>query len=104
MKAIYKYPIKDERAQTIRMPEGAEILSVQCQGEQLCIWAMVDTESPSEHRRFVLLCTGEPCEELEHGRYVGTVQLRQGVVVLHLFDLGQTNVVGEDPASSGTRH
>jgi hypothetical protein len=94
MKTIYKYAIKVDDTQTIRMPKGAQILSVQCQEEQPCIWAVIDTECSNGYRQFGLVGTGHPCERLEGGKYVGTFQLRQGALVFHLFDFGYTAAVG----------
>lgn len=89
MKTIYKYPIKVDDDQTIRMPQGAELLSVQCQASQPCVWAMVDTDKPMALRGFGLVGTGHPCERLHAGKYVGTFQMRDGTLVFHLFDFGE---------------
>lgn len=88
MKTIYKYAIGVEDSQGIWMPWGAEILSVQCQGGRPFVWAMVDTMNTDRERRFVLVGTGHPCNDLERGKYVGTFQQYDGALVFHLFDLG----------------
>lgn len=90
MKTIYKYPIEVTDDQTIWMPRGAQVLSVQCQSGRPCAWALVDIEQPKEARRFTLVGTGHPCEVLDDAKYVGTFQMHDGALVFHLFDLGET--------------
>jgi hypothetical protein len=89
VKIIYKYPIKVYDEQAIRMPQSAELLSVQCQAGWPCVWAMVDTDEPMVLRDFGLVATGEPCERIRAGKHVGTFQMRDGTLVFHLFDLGE---------------
>lgn len=93
MKTIYKYLLNVDDMQTIRMPEGALILSVQCQQGQPCIWALIDTECAVGQRRFGLVGTGRPCA-FEGHTHVGTFQLHDGELVFHLFDLGYIPAVG----------
>jgi hypothetical protein len=52
METIYKYPLKLTGEQTIEMPRGAEILSVQDQGGTICVWALVDTKSETKQYTF----------------------------------------------------
>lgn len=88
MKTIFKYPIKAEDFQTISMPDGAEVLAVQVQKETPCIWAMVDIKAPYRDRVFRVIGTGQPCDDFNNGKYMGTFQMINGSLVFHLFDLG----------------
>ena len=82
MKAIWKFPLKVEDVQAFEVPESAEILSIQNQGGQICLWAAVDTNAPKKFRTFRMYGTGH-----EHtsfvGIYIGTVQ-KDGFV-WHIF-------------------
>lgn len=82
MQTIYKYDLKE----TVLMPEGAEILSLQMQGgSDPRLWAKVDTSRPQVARRFEWYETGHPISD-NPGLYVGTVQTRIGLV-FHVFDV-----------------
>ena len=41
MKTIFKYPINPYVNQQVWMPSDAQILTVQTQDEQPCIWALI---------------------------------------------------------------
>ena len=90
---IYKYPL-DLEGQDIKeiiMPLGANVLTVQVQRDVVCLWAMVPTDLPDyaggeEVRRFLVIGTGHRLPE-HPTRYVGTVQMVNGALVLHVFEL-----------------
>ena len=44
-KVIYKYQLAVQEVQELELPANSKILSVQFQGEQLYLWAMVNKES-----------------------------------------------------------
>lgn len=76
---------------TVAMPQHADILSVDVQGETAVVWAIVNPTRPIEARRFQLVPTGA---ELPRGcalpSFVGTVQFLEtlhnpGPLVLHVF-------------------
>jgi hypothetical protein len=68
------------------MPAGAKLLTVQGQTQSGlgALWALVDPTAPKETRRFRVVPTGGPPEELTAERYVGTFQL--GWTVWHVFE------------------
>ena len=86
MKRVYKYevPINDRCA--IMMPVGARLLHLAEQDGAPCLWALVDPVAPVEARHFRLAGTGHDvdCHILA---YVGTVLLRGGALVFHLFEV-----------------
>jgi hypothetical protein len=79
---IFKYPFEVAGMFQIPMPKGAEILAVQLQGGQPCIWARVDPKAPRVLRQFWVLGTGHPMPE-DPGDYVGTFQMDP--FVWHLY-------------------
>jgi len=42
MKTIWKFPLAVDGFQKIDMPKGAEVLTVQTQGERACLWVKLD--------------------------------------------------------------
>lgn len=86
MKKIYKYPVEVADVQTILLPLGAQILTVQEQNGQPYIWAIVNPETDSEPRRFRLYGTGYNIETDNVLKYIGTFQLLCGRLVFHLFE------------------
>lgn len=93
MKRIYKYPVDlDEvvsflmpKGVSFLMPKGAQILSVQSQNDRICFWALVDTNAEIVPRRFRVVGTGHPADDVTADTFVGTVQMRAGAIVLHVF-------------------
>jgi hypothetical protein len=87
-KTVWKFSFTPDDDIEIDMPEGAQILTVQIQFEQPCIWALVDPKSKLKKKRFKLIGTGHPIEinDIVDYRYVGTFQLMEGQLVFHLFE------------------
>jgi len=82
----YKLGIKTE----IKMPKGAEILTAREQGEDVCIWALVDpSEKVMENRSFEVVGTGLKME-YEGSVYIGTAHLYNSTLVLHVFEYKTT--------------
>ncbi len=90
MRTIYKYPLGNAPSQrpfAIEMPAGAEILTVQVQRRQACIWALVDPTAETETREFYLAETGRLLDLAGDGQYIDTFQLEQVGLVWHLFEV-----------------
>ncbi len=87
MKTIYKYPIKPHTRQLLELPKGTRILSVQEQRGAINIYAMVDNEVEAVELIPVLLYGTGHCvhEEIEEVRFLGTVSMYNGDLVLHAF-------------------
>jgi len=94
MKVIYKYPLEITDTQAVNMPHGAQLLSVQKQNGELCLWALVDTAQPTAPRQIVIVGTGNPIQN--PGTYVDSVQMENewGVLVWHIFDRGLIPIGG----------
>lgn len=86
MKTIWKFPIETVDSQVVSMPEGAKIIAVQMQGEQPCLWALVNTEAPKKPVEIRTHGTGHPLPEDAHFyTHIGTYQLQHGVLIFHVF-------------------
>lgn len=86
-KQIWKFIVTPDGA-PIKMPKGAEILTVQSQGEQACVWALVDPNNEMEERYFEVYGTGHNIH-YDMGinrKYINTFQLKGGSLVFHLFE------------------
>jgi hypothetical protein len=85
MKTIWKYELKIADRQEVRLPVGANALTVQLQGERPCLWVMVeDTAQRNETLLVWMHGTGHPATEAALlGRYLSTVQVSG--LVFHFF-------------------
>lgn len=89
MQTIWKFPLDITDEQEIALPWGAVPLTVQMQGDQLCLWVRVNPENlPLMRHTIHIYGTGNPIEE-EYGdvleRYLGTVQSHGGRFVWHCY-------------------
>jgi len=86
MKTIYKYAIKPEELTQLNLPMGAEILTVQSQKNNVCLWALIDTDMDEpEARTIEIIATGN--QIIDSGRkYISTFQLYDGDLVFHAFE------------------
>lgn len=97
---VFRYPLAVTDQQTIPMPRGARLLSVQRREsgepvrvgvgshEPVELWALVDPDAPPEERRFRVAGTGHPIED-DPARlsFLGSVQLLGGQLVFHVFEV-----------------
>ncbi len=86
---VYKYVIQPgDYHPRIEMPIGAELLHLAMQGEQLCLWALVDPAAPPITRTFRILATGDTIVEHESRvTHIGTVLMAEGRLVFHVFEI-----------------
>jgi hypothetical protein len=84
-KTIWKFPLSITDTQSIMLPVGARILSVQFQGNQLCLWVLVDLDERLVRRRTILIYgTGNPIDSEIEMQYIDSVQDVQ--LVWHIFE------------------
>lgn len=83
MKTIWKFPIKVTDQQVLQVPQDAQLLSVQMQGDQPCIWALVDPEAQKRPCTVQVFGTGHPVAS--EGAFLGTFQMHGGSLVFHVF-------------------
>lgn len=103
-KAIWKFPLNIySRPSKIKMPKGADILTIQLQNNQPVIWAIVDIQnninglecylngieySVEEEREFENVLTGYNMDKLPEGKeriYINTLQANN--LVYHFFEI-----------------
>ncbi|PXY33590.1 hypothetical protein BAY59_10945 [Prauserella coralliicola] len=94
MITVWKFPLKlvDEHGNVtdrpiITMPKKAVLLALQLQNDVPTVWALVDTDSDVERRRFLVVGTGQPLPNDGYQwayAYLGTWQ--QNGFVFHLFE------------------
>jgi hypothetical protein len=84
MTTIYKWTLTPGST-GLHMPAGAKVLTVQMQGDQPQLWALVDPEQPKEWRTFEIHGTGHPMPT-NPGEYVATFQMHGGALVWHVFE------------------
>ena len=86
MKTIWKYDVGADIF-SLEMPKGAQILTIQMQGDSPQLWAMVDPKVEHELRRFVTYGTGHPIPNSDDLTYISTIQGYNGALVFHLFEI-----------------
>jgi len=86
MKTIYKYPLNSDRISVINLPINAKILTAAIQNKIICIWAEVDTKTPTKERFFEIFGTGWeiPQDMGIERKYVSTVF--DGPYVWHVYE------------------
>lgn len=85
MKTIHKYKLLSVHSSTILMPEGAEILAIQIQFNEVCMWVMVDLNNVVTQRCIETYGTGhELPDDMKGHKYISTVQ--QNGFVWHFFE------------------
>ena len=89
MKRIFKWALTPGST-GLHMPAGAKVLTVQMQGNEPQLWALVDPEQPNERRTFEIHGTGHSVPE-NPGEYLATFQMDGGSLVWHVFEA--TNAV-----------
>jgi hypothetical protein len=83
---IYKYPFEVQNDVVIKMPKGANPLTVQEQNGLPYIWAIVDPKNDEIFYNFRIVGTGqEICFDLLDYKYFGTFQLVHGKFIGHMF-------------------
>lgn len=87
MKAIYKYQLGVVGSQVIKMPKGAEILSVKNQQENLVLYALVTPDEELVEHRILVYGTGHPirADIFDDFNFVGTVNINSATLVWHVF-------------------
>ena len=83
---VWKYELKVTDLQTLSMPKGAKVLTVQSQYNTPQLWALVDEKAPVSARTFATYGTGNPMPDNDPGEYVGTYQIVDGALVFHVFE------------------
>lgn len=84
MKTIYKYELTSQDA-SMKLPKGAEILTVQIQDGRPMLWALIDPDNVLEDR--VISTVGTGWEVEDNMKYICTYM--EGYLVWHVFEMIQ---------------
>lgn len=89
MRTIWKFALEMVDSQKISMPRDARILSAQIQGGTgtLCLWAEVIPGRAQRLRTIEIHGTGHDLADDAELQFIGTVQLYEGGLVFHVFEL-----------------
>ena len=80
---IYKYNLKRSDSQDIELTKGHEVLSVQVQDSEMCMWVLLDPEAKNEIVSIKMFGTGHEISKVDEMSYIGTVQ--KNSFVWHFF-------------------
>lgn len=90
-RAVVQYQLLLLDRITVALPKDAEILDVQAQGVNPCLWALVDRDAETEQRIFRIVGTGHGLgDAVEQMVYVSTFQMLEGELVFHAFEVVPT--------------
>ena len=82
-KSIWKFKV--DRTEVVLLPEGAKVLSVGVQGNDLVLWALVNPKAKSvEALNLKVIPTGDMIPDGEVLDFIGTVHF-PGPLVFHVF-------------------
>ena len=84
-RTIWKFTLAATDRQTVEMPDNAQVLSAQMQGETLCLWALVYPDAPKTKREIEVFGTGHPVPPATR-RFISTVQMHGGALIFHVFE------------------
>lgn len=82
MKTVHKYELKSHDA-SIKLPLGAEILTVQLQNDRPVLWALIDPGNELVDRFISIVGTGWDVEDSM--KYICTYP--DGYMVWHVFEI-----------------
>jgi hypothetical protein len=88
MKTIHKFHVGLGMS-SLMLPPDAKVLTVQMQRDTPQMWILLDTDAACIVRRFVTVGTGHDMSAFisEKAAYVGTFQMNEGALVLHVFEI-----------------
>lgn len=82
---IWKWPLVITDLQTVEIPSGSKLLTVQMQGDLPQLWALCDETAPLTTRKIAIYGTGNQIPD-KPGQYIATVQSDGGALVWHVFE------------------
>ena len=87
MKTIWKFELTPNRIQSVPLPFGAQILTVQTKNENApLMWVLVDPDMPNQERYLGIYTTNTAVPD-NPGRYIGTFLIYEGSLEFHLFEM-----------------
>lgn len=87
MTTVWKYPLKVADVQSVALPFGSQVLTVQPQHDALCLWALVEPSQNVSVRVIRVHGTGHEIDApMSRLRWLSTFQIHGGAIVLHAFE------------------
>jgi hypothetical protein len=90
VRAVYKYPLPaSTQPFYLTLPRGAEVVHVEAQpagGDEVKLWALVETDNETERRAFVAASTGQALPTEWRLAHVKTFTVG-AFFVFHLFEV-----------------
>jgi hypothetical protein len=87
MKSIYKYQLSLNDVDVILLPVGSDILTIQMQDNNICMWALVDTsEQRMVSRHIYTFGMGHSIDPTLKLKHISTYQIGS-YLVYHAFEL-----------------
>lgn len=86
MMQVWKFRLKPGK-QKIEMSEGAIILHVHEQNDDVFLWAQVHPTGMVVDRHIMVVATGQSFDDREVCEYIGSVHLNRGALVFHVYEL-----------------
>lgn len=86
MKTIWKKELPINHDIRVKIPIGADILSLKVQKDVPCIWFQCESEADTETRIFDFFGTGHAIPDNYNGYFIGTVLSPDQLFVYHLFE------------------
>lgn len=86
---IYKYQLSIKDYQEILLPKDSEILTIQLQGENACMWVLIDLNEPERFARKIEIFGTGQIINYDMGvdrKYISTFQMHGGQLVFHAFE------------------
>lgn len=83
MKTVYKYSMEDDH--TVKLPVGAEILTVRAHRGRIYVWALVDMAMGTGSRTIRISGTGQILPDVAL-RYISTIHSDDVAIVMHAFE------------------
>lgn len=81
---IWKWPLTTAFEHDLNLPTGAQLLTLQLQGDIPTLWFLCDADAPLAPRRLAIYGTGWPLPAAP-GQYLATFQA--GALVWHVFEV-----------------
>ena len=86
MKAIHKHNLLTIDRQCVMLPANAEVLTVQTQNGEPCLWVMADINQPLEQKAIAIYATGQDLPS-SAGKYIGTYMMAGDSLGFHVFEV-----------------
>lgn len=88
-KTIWKYPFDVNDVVKLTIQKNAEILTLQTQQGQPCLWALVDPKEETVEKTFEIYGTGHSIDNnpTNKRKYVGSFQIFNQALIFHMFEI-----------------